>query len=452
MLHRTRIIRLSAPAALALCVGALGAHRAHAVVTPLVFTKTASPNPVMAGEPVTYTYVVQNSGGDTLTDVTVTDDAGTPDDPSDDFTVGTIASLAPGETQTLTKVVTPTCMLCNGGDGEDVGTLSSVVLSDGDVLVRFIQSRDVVDNTYGVNASAGWTHGHKFTDLVGSDHAEFRFKNGAGVVVMDFSIDYISKSSAFPSGYGTLGATGGDGKITVGSASDIVSYDTSLTDDLNQSPAFYGYTVDSPAPESAFPTWDYRDAYTVVVRGSAFGSSGFGSVEVPYVHNSPAKTTDVITPTPCDCTVTNLATVTATDTATGTTVSAEASATVQVQAGAGGGGSVTAGAATFDHHEMSLLVTNEGSSTVKLSRLSLQWPSSNHALVKVFVEGATVFDTKTGGTSVTISTWKGHDKDRQIGPGKSVHLRFQFEGDASTNASLYALSCDFGGGFVDFLP
>jgi hypothetical protein len=53
------------------------------------------------GESVSSINTVQNTGGETLNNVTVVDDNGTPSDSSDDFTVGTIASLAPNASQTF---------------------------------------------------------------------------------------------------------------------------------------------------------------------------------------------------------------------------------------------------------------------------------------------------------------------------------------------------------------
>ncbi|TMG24206.1 MAG: hypothetical protein E6H96_07285, partial [Chloroflexi bacterium] len=55
--------------------------------------------------PVTFTYVITNTGEVTLLNVVVVDDNGTPADTSDDVTVGTIASLDVGESVTLTKTL-----------------------------------------------------------------------------------------------------------------------------------------------------------------------------------------------------------------------------------------------------------------------------------------------------------------------------------------------------------
>jgi hypothetical protein len=98
--------------------------------------------------------------------------------------------------------------------------------------------------------------GHKFSDLTGSDEAQFQIFDANGNKTLDFDFDCISSASTsiYPSGYGTLGATGGDGKLNVGDSawilgtlapatlSDgmVVRSTTTLTTNLNQSPAFYG--------------------------------------------------------------------------------------------------------------------------------------------------------------------------------------------------------------------
>jgi len=275
----------------------------------LQLIKTADEPVIPLGQAASYSYVVTNCGGVTLTNVIVVDDAGTPNDLSDDFTVGTIPVLLPGQSETLhATTMLPTSLCVSSNSDTSAGSLTVEVLPSGDIKVVFRQSRNLNDNVYGTPAPADGWNKHKFDDLVGSDEADFVFTDSKGKVVMNFQLDYLSKSSAYPSGYGSLGVTGGDGKMIVGSASNVLSFTTTLTDDLNQSPAFYGFTVNSPSPESAFPTWDYVDGYTVVVSKNAFGSAGFGGVSIGYVHNSPSKNgTDKITPVSCNACVTNTA-------------------------------------------------------------------------------------------------------------------------------------------------
>ncbi|MFO0806214.1 MAG: hypothetical protein U0791_24185 [Gemmataceae bacterium] len=212
---------------------------------------------------------------------------------------------------------------------EDLGT---------SIRATYIVSRTFNDNVYGTSATpaSGWASGHTFSNLVGSDHAEFQFKNGSGAVVLDFDLDYISASTAFPSGYGSLGVSGGDGGMIAGSATNVVGFTTSLMQNLN-SPQYVnnaGVRVNSPVND---PNWIYEIVYSATVSKSAFGASGFGSWSVPTEHNSPPKTgKGALYPTTGGGDFTNIANVTAT--ANGTALGATATATIRVGVSNGGGG------------------------------------------------------------------------------------------------------------------
>jgi hypothetical protein len=301
----------------------------------LELVKSADKSFILPGGVVTYTYVVKNTGGVTIENVTVVDDNGTPGDTSDDIQVGQIISLAPGASQTFTmsKILQQQqCTVVNGVDTA-VGTIMITDLG-ANLQVTYVQ-KNVNDNRYGTGAplATGWKNGHKFSDLTGSDKAEFRFTDANGAVVLDFFMDYISASTAFISGYGSLGPNGGDGSWVSGDHSKLISYTTSLSDNLNTATFKAGYFINSPpetSPNSGVSTpagWNYDNTYTVVVSKTVFGSAGFGGVTIPGLHNSPAKTgTGGITPTPCDTCVENIAI--ANGTAAGQPVSAQDSATV----------------------------------------------------------------------------------------------------------------------------
>ena len=279
----------------------------------LLLIKSANPTLILPGGSVTYSYAVTNTGDMALANIVVTDDNGTPGFLGDDFMAGSIATLTPGAGTlfTVSKIVPQQMCGTVGNANVVIGTLTTEILANGNVKVTYLQSRNIVDNTYGANISAGWSR-HAFKDLLGSDKAEFRFVNGNGSVVLDFFADYISASVSYPSGFGTLGVSGGEGSMVTGSANDVLSVTTTISDSLNQSPAFYGFTTDSPAPEANFPTWNYVDGYTVIVRGSVFGASGFGGVSIPLVHNSPAKVgSGAQIPVPCAACLTNIARATA---------------------------------------------------------------------------------------------------------------------------------------------
>jgi hypothetical protein len=440
-------------------------------------TKTADPAFARPFQPVTYGYLVENVGNEDLANVIVTDDNGTPTDGSDDFQFGPV-SISAGGSHSFTKTVIPAVLdfCATIGDVPDtrVGTLTTHVLPGGDVEVKYVQSETVAnDNRYGTGATAatGWPKGHKFGALTGSDKCEFRFRDSNDNVVLDFYADYITgaTSATFPSGtvnypskYGTLGCTGGDGSVVTGSAAHVLSVRTSLSDCLNL-PQFQALNLVNSPPETSpmsgvsIPAgWDYENSYTVVVSAAAFGANGFGSVEIPGLHDSPPKTgrSNLITPEPCDTTVTNTAIATATVVGSGLTVTASASASVLVGDGVPDveTPSVTATITKIDKRKLTIALTNDGTAAATIGALDFDWPAGNKKLRHIEQGGSMLFDKKTAPTTVTVSTWKGSLADRQIPAGGTLTLTFEFEATANTTAAAYHMAIDFGGGFVDLLP
>lgn len=273
------------------------------------FTKSVDKVATLWGDAVTYSYTVSNTNGKTLYNIEVTDDGGTPDDACDDFFVGALDRLLPGQshTFTVTKRLSPLLAPIKHEDPIFPGSLDVQVQANGDVIFTYTQSRSIVDNTYGANAVG---YKHFFHHLVNSDNAEFSLTNANGDEVMYLVVDYLSQSDAYPSGYGTLGVSGRDGSIPLGDPAHVLYVTTAMTENLNQSPHYAQYTVDSP-PEPD-PNWDYFSRYTVRVDAAAFGPSGFGNVYVETQHNSPAKNDiETIEPEPWETCITNTAVVTA---------------------------------------------------------------------------------------------------------------------------------------------
>lgn len=264
--------------------------------------------------------------------------------------------LSPGDNYQHTTALN--FQLDNGTMVKDSGTLAWSVDTSGNVFVLFIQPLSINDNTYGTN-SIGWNTGtggkkgggggggHTFGNLTGSDKAHFDFTNGAGASVLSFNLDYLSSSSGAKSGFASLGVNGGDGGITsatstgggkkggggggtgIGNAADILAWGTSLDYNLN-STAGHGasnapglghstFTTNSPAttparnPDGSIDYskpyanpadasgWVYYISYEVEVSAAAFGPSGFGTVVVPYAHDSPSKfgeNTIIVVPEP----------------------------------------------------------------------------------------------------------------------------------------------------------
>ena len=198
---------------------------------------------------------------------------------------------------------------------------ASTAFKSGRVFVRYNQSYDSNDNSYGVNSVWGGTT-HTFNQLDGSDKAQFIFRNAAGATVLDFLLDYIDTKSGTPSGWASLGPDGGDGVWISGNRNYLLSWNTSLARNLNDT----GYCtagicscgtvvnlrVDSPQTvsntsyELVDPTacgkWNFVNSYEMVVDGAAFGGvNNFSSVSVGTIHDSPAKKCfdNAVVPTPC---------------------------------------------------------------------------------------------------------------------------------------------------------
>ena len=148
---------------------------------------------------------------------------------------------------------------------------------------------------------------HSFGDLVGSDHAEIQLLAGDGRLALHFKLDYLSESSAAPSGYASLGVDGGEGALIAGEAEWILGSSTSIDRNLNAC-GLRDFVEASPETNETYASspvaasWDYRVVYEVWVSMDAFGSAGFGSALIENVHASPSKTgenTETVTPAPC---------------------------------------------------------------------------------------------------------------------------------------------------------
>jgi hypothetical protein len=99
-----------------------------------------------------------------------------------------------------------------------------------------------------VNA-VGWSGGHTFGNLTGSDKAGFQIIGPNGALVLSFNIDYLTSTSptaTYPSGYRSLGPFGGDGGIVAGTLNPNpdpalnpdIAWDTSLSRNLNNTGYF----------------------------------------------------------------------------------------------------------------------------------------------------------------------------------------------------------------------
>lgn len=171
-----------------------------------------------------------------------------------------------------------------------------------------------VDNTYGANAIGWGDKGHTWKDLLGSDHAELELFDNSHTMVAQLKIDYIGIDTSQTCGYESLGVSGGDGKMLIGDSKWVLGSTSSLARNLEgcgycENSACGGdCRVNSPSTDeqwtsnSSAPNWDYRVRDEVWVDAAVFGTSGFGGVNVSYVHASPSKHADntiTVIPGPC---------------------------------------------------------------------------------------------------------------------------------------------------------
>jgi len=182
--------------------------------------------------------------------------------------------------------------LKNGNEEPIVKIINAVSPDVVDIEVIF--NPHFVDNTYG-DGSIGWPHrrGHTFRDLYVSDHVELTVTNGDGDSVFHGRIDLLSATDKVQSGYACLGPFGGEGVIYKGNSSSVVSFGSSLDENINT----YGYKLfeNSPSTDStfkvngSFPYWQYYCIYRLTLDRNAFGESGYGQVRMTSVHASPSK-------------------------------------------------------------------------------------------------------------------------------------------------------------------
>lgn len=455
-------------------------------IVKTVISPTNVPPTIAPYEMVTYGYTVTNTGGATLTNIVVTDDNGTPATLSDDFTVGTIPTLAPGASVTLTAGVIPvvtTTSVVNGNPVTAGAVIVVVQQADGNIKATYLQDFGINDNTYGTG-SIGWPAGkpHTFGNLTGSDKLEFRFFDKAGNVVIDFYVDTITAANSvtvpgtgqvisYPSGYGTLGPFGGDGSMVAGDSKNLLSFSTSISENLNNPlnlPKKASLIVDSPTslvggnvvvdPIKAPGGWNSINNYSVVIKGSAFtAGGGFGGVAVPDQHNSPNKLggPNGMVTEPKNSTVVN--TATAATATSGGLLTATATASVDIKVvSTPTQCAVSEVDPTFDRKEMRWPITNKESSKVILSQVTVTWPATNGYLDKVKLGGDVVWDgtincvSGTCSATLTSALLTTDAKKKTIDPGKTEQLTFVFEKNANTSRSLYSASASFGSCIVTF--
>ena len=151
-----------------------------------------------------------------------------------------------------------------------------------DLYVAFSHLIELVDNTYGDNASPGYPN-HKFNHLLRSDNAYFRILDGADAIA-EFTMDYLQLEGNTYKGGDPVGK---DGTPYVGTGS-FVDGASSLEYNLNAVDPTA--TVDS----SLDPGWINEVIYEFHLSGLGAGAA----VDVIFSHVSPPKKDVPVIPAP----------------------------------------------------------------------------------------------------------------------------------------------------------
>jgi len=109
---------------------------------------------------------------------------------------------------------------------------------------------------------------------------------------------------------------------------------------------------------------------------------------------------------------------------------------------------------TFSAKTVTITFKNNTNSGQVLTALSITWPqATNGNLNNIKLGGTTIYNTSTGGGSLTTSSLLGTTAQRTIAAGASATLTFNFANNVNTTASSYTGSATFNPfGSVTTLP
>ena len=109
---------------------------------------------------------------------------------------------------------------------------------------------------------------------------------------------------------------------------------------------------------------------------------------------------------------------------------------------------------TFSGKTIVITFQNNTASGQLLTALSITWPqATNGNLNQIKMGGTVIYNTATGGGSLTTSSLLGTTAQRTIAAGSSQTLTFTFKNNVDTTASNYTGSATFNPfGPVPMLP
>jgi hypothetical protein len=277
---------------------------------------------------------------------------------------------------------------------------------------------------------------------VGSDKAGVQIKNDLGVIVLSFNIDQISASASAPSGYTSLGVTGGEGSMVVGTSTGIQAT-TSLSNNLNNKniPGLFStdglhtqlipgtpannILVNSPPTDPlhetydisdlAFANWDFHNTFYARVSLAKLNSIGFDLAtwvvekNLTALHNSPDKDCPV-GPFSCD--------------------------------------DITVGDKKVDKKNLIVDVNNiNNNQDAFITGVHITWPQgTNGALLQVKVGGDVIWtgSDPDGTADIPLASLAADANKRKIGKHSDEDIKFIFANNAAALPSTYTASLDFG--------
>jgi hypothetical protein len=318
------------------------------------------------------------------------------------------------------------------------GSFSFSFDGSGNLNIVYDQFPAPNDNSYGVNAVGWGTKGHTFGNLTGSDKAGIQLRDAGGIVRLSFNMDYMSAKTGTPSGYASLGVTGGDGSMVVGTAAGI-TVTTSLAKNLNGPDGLSGggfcvalncsgggtnLLVDSPPTVSntsydlpagsPYGAWDFHDTYFATISAAKLAAIGFNAgtwtVEpnLTVLHNSPSK--------PCP--------------------------------DAGGACNVAVTKTETRDKQVKITIRNNGTSDTFLTGLDLTWPQgTNGNLTQIKLDGDVIYNGPaiSGGTAnLLLADLVADQNRRKIKKNSSDVLTLIFANNVSSTLSNYTGTAHFG--------
>jgi len=94
--------------------------------------------------------------------------------------------------------------------------------------------------------------------------------------------------------------------------------------------------------------------------------------------------------------------------------------------------------------KMTWEVTNTGTGRITIDRIALNWPDSNGNLKKVKLDGEEIYEYELAPSFADIvSGWQGDLMYREIEPGDTAELEFEFKDNASVYLFDYAITLEF---------